>query len=163
MLKNTGIEDNFKQRPLTQPRKKRAPLKYKHVLCPEGRAFILFVQFTVEQFLQGDKACMFTRKFKEAGLSPSAVHAYVRQRIQDYPAFYEEHSGRKLTDNIVKDRMHKGCLYTNGASGVGGKGAQGPEHYTRSDRLRPLVSKFEAWFRSGKKANLRKMAKLGEY
>lgn len=162
MLKNTRVKEGFRKRKYPSNRKSREPVIYQHVDDPAGRVWIIFVCLIGEALLGFGNAHLIDRKFKEAGLTKEALRATVDLRLPDYPLYYEEKAKRPINDNIYYQRFHKKEVYTNGPTGKGGTPGQSREHYTVSDKLRPVFPQVVEAFMSGKTLTLEKMMELGE-
>lgn len=162
MRSNVKIEEGFKKRRYPE-RKKRSPIFYQHVLDPVGRVWCIYVLLMAEELMAYTEGHMFDRQFKRAGLTRDLLHARVLERVPAYEDYYLMKTGNPLTPNITYDRWHKKSAYANGEKGKGGIPSQSHEHYSRSEKLRPLVPAVEEAFRSGRTLTLEEMRKLGTF
>jgi len=163
MRTNIRVTEGFKNRKYPKNRKSRGKIPpYQHVQDPAGRTWSIITQLTGEQLTGETNGHLITRKFAAAGVTKERIFALVEMRCPEYGAHYRQMTGKPLTPHITRERWHKACVYSNGQTGKGGKGAQSPLHYTQNKLLRAVFPEVEHAFRTGLALSLEQMIKLGE-
>jgi hypothetical protein len=87
------------------------------------------------------------RNFAKQGVSSVAMSMFIRDRVPEFPAYFQEATNRFITASLIRDRYHK--MYYDNKAPAHMRGRRGKEHYLFHKKLRGLVPVVDAVYLQG--------------